>query len=143
VGGGGLAAGTCLAADAAGTGTKVVGVEPEAADDTKRSLDAGHRVTIPVPRTIADGQAVATPGALTFPINQRHLEAVILVSDDELVDAMRFCFDRMKLVTEPSGVCGIAALLHRRVDYRRIGVILSGGNVGAARFAELLGRQLQ
>jgi threonine dehydratase len=141
VGGGGLAAGTCIAV--AASGVKVVGVEPEAGDDTKRSLDAGERVTIAVPNTIADGQQISTPGALTFDINRRHLEGIELVSDDDLIDAMRFCFDRMKLVTEPSGVCAIAALLQGKVGYRRIGVILSGGNVGAARFAELLGSQLQ
>ncbi|MEA3075887.1 MAG: threo-3-hydroxy-L-aspartate ammonia-lyase [Actinomycetota bacterium] len=142
VGGGGLAAGTCIAA-AAATGVKVVGVEPAAGDDTLRSLVAGERVAIAVPQTIADGQAVATPGALTFPINQRHLERIDLVTDDELVDAMRFCFDRMKLVAEPSGVCAIAALLQGKVGYGRVGVILSGGNVGAARFAELLGRDVE
>lgn len=127
VGGGGLAAGTCIAA--ADSNTAVVGVEPEAGDDTKRSLDAGHRVTIPIPNTIADGQQISTPGELTFAINQPRLAGIELVGDDELVDAMRFCFDRMKLVTEPSGVCGIAALLQQRHGYRRVGVILSGGNV--------------
>lgn len=137
VGGGGLAAGTCIAAG----DIAVVGVEPQAGDDTKRSLEQGHRVTIPIPNTIADGQQISTPGELTFAINQRRLAGIVLVSDDELIDTMKFCFDRMKLVTEPSGVCGIAALLQRQHDYGRVGVILSGGNVGAARFAELLGRR--
>jgi threonine dehydratase len=140
VGGGGLAAGSAVVAAAQGAPPAVVGVEPEAGDDTLRSLDAGERVTIPVPRTIADGQQIATPGRLTFEVNRRLLREVVLVSDDELLDAMAFCFDRMKLVTEPSGVCGIAALLQRRVagvDGGRVGVILSGGNVGLERFVSL------
>jgi threo-3-hydroxy-L-aspartate ammonia-lyase len=141
VGGGGLVAGTATVAKAdAARPIRVVGVEPEAGDDAKRSLESGERVTIAVPETIADGQQTTSPGALTFAVMQQDVDDIVLVSDDELLDAMAFCFDRMKLVTEPSGVCGIAALLNGRivdVAGRRVGVILSGGNVGLARFVEL------
>jgi len=138
VGGGGLVAGCATVAAALDPGIRVIGVEPEAGDDTRRSLAAGHRVEIPVPRTIADGQQITAPGELTFPIVQRLVSEVVLVSDGELLDAMRFAFDRLKIVLEPSGACGLAALLAGRVDPgERCGVILSGGNVGLERFAEL------
>ncbi|MEU4052077.1 pyridoxal-phosphate dependent enzyme [Streptomyces olivaceus] len=141
VGGGGLIAGCATAVKGLHPATRVVGVEPEAGDDTRRSLEAGRRVTVPVPRTIADGQAVATPGELTFAVNRRLLDGVVLVSDDEIRDAMRFAFERLKTVLEPSGATGLAVLLNGRIDPlpRRIGVVLSGGNVDAARFAELCG----
>ncbi|MCC2265979.1 pyridoxal-phosphate dependent enzyme [Streptomyces sp. CT1-17] len=141
VGGGGLIAGCATAVKGLHPATRVVGVEPEAGDDTRRSLEAGRRVTVPVPRTIADGQAVATPGELTFAVNRRLLDGIVLVSDDEIRDAMRFAFERLKTVLEPSGATGLAALLSGRIDPlpRRIGVVLSGGNVDAARFAELCG----
>ncbi|MGV9391578.1 pyridoxal-phosphate dependent enzyme [Streptomyces olivaceus] len=141
VGGGGLIAGCATAVKGLHPATRVVGVEPEAGDDTRRSLEAGRRVTVPVPRTIADGQAVATPGELTFAVNRRLLDGIVLVSDDEIVHAMRFAFERLKTVLEPSGATGLAALLNGRIDPlpRRIGVVLSGGNVDAARFAELCG----
>lgn len=141
VGGGGLIAGSATAAKALHPGIRVVGVEPEAGDDTKRSLESGVRVTLPVPRTIADGQALATPGAITFPINQRLVDGISLVSDAEIVTAMRFAFERLKIVLEPSGATGLAALLAGRVDAlpSRIGVIASGGNIDTGRFIELLG----
>jgi threonine dehydratase len=138
VGGGGLVAGCATVAAALQPGLRVIGVEPQAGDDTRRSLDAGHRVEIAVPRTIADGQQITIPGELTFPVVQALVSDVVLVSDDELLEAMRFAFDRLKIVLEPSGACGLAALLADRVDPgERCGVILSGGNVGLARFAEL------
>ncbi|GHC03748.1 MULTISPECIES: threo-3-hydroxy-L-aspartate ammonia-lyase [Streptomyces rochei group] len=141
VGGGGLIAGSATAAKALHPGIRVIGVEPEAGDDTKRSLDSGARVTIPVPRTIADGQALPTPGELTFSLNRRLVDAITLVSDDEIVAAMRFAFERLKIVLEPSGATALAALLAGRPEPRprRIGVIASGGNVDAGRFAELIG----
>jgi threonine dehydratase len=118
-----------------------VGVEPETGDDTKRSLAAGERVSIPVPRTIADGLQMTTPGELTFEINRRQVDEVVLVSDAELVEAMRLYFDQLKTVAEPSGSAALAALLSGRVGVagKRVGVVLSGGNVGAERFAELIG----
>jgi threonine dehydratase len=142
VGGGGLIAGSAVAAKGVSPSIRVVGVEPEAGDDTRRSLAAGERVTIPVPRTIADAMGASVPGALTFPLVRRLVDEVVLVGDDELRDGMRFLFDRMKLVAEPTGASPVAALLTGRLPVAglRVGVILSGGNVDAARFAELLGR---
>ena len=139
VGGGGLLAGCATAARAIAPDIEMIGVEPEQGDDTRRSLAAGERVRIPVPRTIADGQQVETPGELTFEVNRQLADSVELVSDGDIIDAMLFAFDRMKVVLEPSGACALAALLAGRVlrPGRRVGVVLSGGNVGAARFAEL------
>ncbi|WP_282793475.1 threo-3-hydroxy-L-aspartate ammonia-lyase [Streptomyces sp. CC224B] len=139
VGGGGLIAGSSTAAKGLHPDIRVIGVEPEAGDDTKRSLEAGHRVSVPVPRTIADGQAIETPGELTFPINQRLVDEVVLVSDDEIRAAMRFAFERLKIVVEPSGATALAALLAGRLTDvpPRVGVIVSGGNINTHRFAEL------
>jgi threo-3-hydroxy-L-aspartate ammonia-lyase len=140
VGGGGLIAGSATAAKGLQPGIRVVGVEPAAGDDTKRSLAAGERVSIPVPRTIADGQAADIPGELTFSINRHLVDEIVLVSDEEIREAMRFAFDRMKLVMEPSGATGVAALLAGGLSPAppRIGVIVSGGNVDWHRFATLL-----
>jgi threonine dehydratase len=140
VGGGGLMAGSATVAKGLGD-TRVVGVEPVAGDDTKRSLAAGERVSIPVPRTIADGQAASIPGEITFAINRELVDEIVLVSDDEIRDGLRFAFDRLKTVVEPSGATGLAALLSGRLAVpsgARVGVILSGGNVGWQRFAELV-----
>jgi threonine dehydratase len=139
VGGGGLIAGCATAAKALAPDIRVVGVEPEAGDDTRRSLQAGERVRIDVPRTIADGQQIPVPGELTFPVIQRLVDDVVLASDDEIVDAMRLLFERLKTVAEPSGACALAALLAGRVDVAglRVGVTLSGGNVDVERFAAL------
>ena len=140
VGGGGLIAGCATAAKALRPGIRVVGVEPEAGDDTRRSLAAGERVRIETPRTIADGQQADIPGEQTFAVNRRLVDAVEVVADAEIIEAMAFLFDRLKLVAEPSGASAVAALLSGRVDAagKRVGVIVSGGNVGAARFAELI-----
>jgi threonine dehydratase len=140
IGGGGLAAGTATIAASLSPGIEVHGVEPEAGDDTKRSLEAGRPVEIPIPRTIADGQGATTPGELTLPINRDLLAGVTLASDAEIVAAMRFLFERQKLVAEPSGAIALAALLSRRLRFTgaRVGVVISGGNIDAARFAELL-----
>jgi threonine dehydratase len=140
IGGGGLMAGCATAATALSPGIRMIGVEPAAGDDTARSLAAGERVEIGVPRTIADGQAIPIPGELTFAINQRLLDSVELVSDDEIRTAMAFAFERLKIVLEPSGASALAALLAGRIQGRpeRIGVVLSGGNVGLERFHELL-----
>ena len=139
VGGGGLIAGCATAAAALRPGIRVVGVEPEAGDDTRRSLEAGRRVRVEIPKTIADGLQTTEPGELTFDVNRRLVDEVVTVRDDEILDAMAFLFDRLKLVTEPSGAVGVAALLGGRVRGGRIGVVISGGNVGVARFAALLG----
>jgi threonine dehydratase len=140
VGGGGLIAGCATAAKALAPQIRVVGVEPEAGDDTRRSLAAGERVRIDVPRTIADGQQVPMPGALTFPVIQERVDEIVVASDAEIVAAMRLLFERLKTVAEPSGACALAALLAGRVDVAglRVGVTLSGGNVSAARFSELI-----
>ncbi|WP_439381290.1 pyridoxal-phosphate dependent enzyme [Amycolatopsis lexingtonensis] len=139
VGGGGLIAGSSTAAKALQPGIRVVGVEPADGDDTKRSLEAGERVSIPVPRTIADGQAASIPGELTFSINRNLVDDIALVSDDAVREAMRFAFERLKLVLEPSGATGLAALMSGQVAASgRVGVIISGGNVSPERFAELI-----
>lgn len=140
VGGGGLVAGCGVACSAGSKSVRLFGVEPELGDDTRRSLQAGERIQVPVPQTIADGQQVTQPGRLTFELNRHLLEDVVLVSDEEILDAMEFAFDRLKIVTEPSGATGIAALLQGRVEVKgaRVGVVVSGGNVGVSRFCELL-----
>jgi threo-3-hydroxy-L-aspartate ammonia-lyase len=141
LGGGGLLAGCATAIKALSPTTRVVGVEPEEGDDFVRSLAAGERVRIDVPRTIADGQQLPQPGELTFPVVQRLVDEVVTVSDAEIVDAMRLLFERTKTVTEPSGASAFAALLAGKVDAAglRVGVTLSGGNITASRFSELVG----
>jgi len=140
LGGGGLLAGCALAATKRRPGIAIWGVEPEAGDDWVQSLERGERITIPVPRTIADGAQTTSPGALTFPIVRALGRGVVTVSDDELRAAMRFAFERLKLVIEPTGALGLAAVLCGKVDVRgqRAGVIISGGNVDAATFADAL-----
>jgi threonine dehydratase len=138
VGGGGLLAGCATVAKALDSSTRVIGVEPETADDTRRSLEVGERIDLGVPQTIADGLQVSTPGELTFEVVRRRADAIVTVSDAELVDAMRFAFDRLKLVLEPSGAAALAALLGGKIEARgRIGAVLSGGNVGVERFRQL------
>jgi threo-3-hydroxy-L-aspartate ammonia-lyase len=141
VGGGGLMAGCATAATVMSPGIRMIGVEPAAGDDHARSLAAGERVDIAVPRTIADGQAISTPGELTFAVNRRLVDSFELVSDEEIVAAMAFAFERLKIVLEPSGASALAALLAGRIHGlpERVGVVLSGGNVGLERFVELLG----
>jgi threo-3-hydroxy-L-aspartate ammonia-lyase len=140
VSGGGLIAGCATAAKALRPEIRVVGVEPETGDDTRQSLAAGERVRIDVPRTIADGLQATSPGELTFAVNSRRVDEIVTVTDEEIVAAMIFIYERMKIVAEPSGAVGIAALLAGKVDAndKAAGVVLSGGNVGAARFAELV-----
>jgi threonine dehydratase len=141
LGGGGLMAGVATAARSGRPDIKVIGVEPAAGNDHAQSLAAGERVRIPMPRTIADGLAVDSPGELTFSINRRLVDEVVLVTDDEIVAAMGFLFDRMKIVVEPSGAASIAALLSGRLPLAglRVGVVISGGNVDTARFVDLIG----
>ena len=137
VGGGGLIAGSATIAKELGV-KWVVGVEPEAGDDWKQSFAAREIVTIDVPRTIADGLQTHSPGKLTWEVASRLVDEIVTVTDQQLVEAMRFAFERLKLVIEPSGAAGIAAVLNGLVSGDRVGVIVSGGNVGAARFAELI-----
>jgi threonine dehydratase len=140
VGGGGLISGATLAFEGMNR-PMVFGVEPAAGDDTLQSLRKGERVRIDVPRTIADGQQVETPGAITFEIVRRRVADIVTVTDDEIIDAMAFAFDYLKTVLEPSGASALAALLSGRFrphEGQRVGIILSGGNVGVDRFVELL-----
>jgi threonine dehydratase len=141
VGGGGLIAGCATAVKSLLPQARVVGVEPQAGDDVARSKAAGRRVRIEVKPTIADGQQAATPGALTWPIISRLVDDVVTVSDAEIVAAMRLLFERLKVVAEPSGACALAALLAGRLETsgQRIGVVLSGANIDAQRFGELIG----
>ncbi|MFK4149238.1 pyridoxal-phosphate dependent enzyme [Streptomyces sp. NPDC004065] len=140
VGGGGLIAGSAIAGKGLLPGLRVVGVEPEQGDDTKRSLEAGRRVSVPVPRTIADGQAADIPGELTFSVNSRLVDDIALVGDDHIREAMRFAFERLKIVVEPSGASALAALLAHRIDRLppRVGVVVSGGNIDTERFTRIL-----
>jgi threonine dehydratase len=140
-GGGGLLAGTAVAATRLRPGIRVVGVEPEAGADVAQSLREGRRVSIPVPETIADSLQTTCVGERSFAILQVLAEGIVTVSDLELRRAMAFLFSRMKLVVEPGGSAAAAALLAGRVpgvSGRRVGVVLSGGNVDPARFAELV-----
>lgn len=131
VGGGGLLAGCAVAAKGIDPSIRVFGVETVGADDTKQSLVAGERVMIPPPGTIADGIRLTTPGELTFPILRQHLEDVLVVSDDDVLDALRFVMLRMKLVFEPSGAVPVAAALQGLIpdSCRRVGIVISGGNI--------------
>ncbi len=141
MGGGGLMAGIATVATALQPAITLVGVEPEAGDDHRRSFAAGDRVRITSPRTIADGLASDAPGVLTWSVNHRLVSDVVLVSDDAIRDAMRFLFDRMKLAVEPSGAVTVAAVLGQDLDVsgKRVGLVLSGGNIDSERFVELLG----
>ncbi len=129
-GGGGLLAGSALAAQIASPGCRVIGVEPEAADDGRRSLESGTIQTVHNPQTIADGARTPSLGTRTFPIIQALVSQIVTVDDLELLDTLRFVWERMKLVVEPTGCLGAAALLHGKVDAQgqRVGVIFSGGN---------------
>ena len=141
VGGGGLISGCATVVKALAPSARVVGVEPVASDDVARSLASGRRERVAVGRTIADGQQTATPGELTWPVIHALVDAVVTVTDEQIRAAMGFCFERLKLVVEPSGACALAALLAGVIPVagRRVGVVLSGGNVGAAAFAGLMG----
>jgi threonine dehydratase len=142
VGGGGLMAGCSTVARTLFPGMAVVGVEADTANDTYLSLRKGERVTIPPPPTIADGIRVTSPGALTFPILQKNLTDLCLVTDEEIVATVRFLALRARIVVEPTGAVGAAAVLHGKLAVprgSRVGVVLSGGNIDP----ELLIRILQ
>jgi threonine dehydratase len=138
--GSGLLAGCAVAAKHLRPQIRLFGVEPEAGNDTWQSLRKGERVEIPVPKTIADGLQVTAPGKLTFPIVRELVEDILLVSDQELISTLRFILERMKVLVEPSGAAGAAAVFHHKFDFagKRVGVLLSGGNVDLARLGEYL-----
>ena len=138
--GGGLFAGVATAVKALNPKVRCFPVEPADADDTRQSLLKGERVTIPPPTTIADGLRVQIPGRLTFPIVQQLAEDVLTVSDDEIVVTLRFILFRMKLLVETSGVAAAAAVMFQKLpaDVKRVGVVLSGGNIDPELLAQLI-----
>jgi threonine dehydratase len=140
VGGGGLISGCATAAKHRLPECAVIGVEPEAGNDVQQSLERGEIVHIDVPRTIADGAQTQHAGRYTFPVIQALVDRVVTVTDEQLVKAMRFFGERMKIIVEPTGCLGAAAALDNVVDVRgrRVGVILSGGNIDLRRYAELV-----
>ena len=140
-GGGGLLSGVAVAARGLAPAIRLWGVEPEAGDDMRRSLAAGEPVSIPVPNTIADALQTTRPAERTLAIVGALCEGIVTASDLELRRAMALLASRLKLVVEPGGAAAFAALLHGRVpgvEGRRVGVVLSGGNVDLARFGELV-----
>ncbi|HVT95748.1 MAG TPA: pyridoxal-phosphate dependent enzyme [Bryobacteraceae bacterium] len=130
IGGGGLMAGCAIAAKALRPAIRLLGVEPEAANDTWQSFRAGHRIEIPMPKTIADGLMSTSPGALTFPVIQRLVDDVLLVSEEEIRETVKFLLTRMKILVEPSGAVAAAAVLFGKLPagISRAGIVLSGGN---------------
>ncbi|HEX7955444.1 MAG TPA: pyridoxal-phosphate dependent enzyme, partial [Pyrinomonadaceae bacterium] len=130
-GGGGLFAGASTAAKALRPGVRCFPVESELSDDTRQSFLKGERVHIPPPATVADGMRTQTPGALTFPFVRRNAEDVLTVSEDEIVEALRFLLFRLKILVEPTGAVAAAAALFGKIppDVERVGVVISGGNV--------------
>ena len=141
LGGGGLLAGSALAASALSPSCKVIGVEPEAGNDGQQSLRAGGIVHIDVPDTIADGARTTHLGEHNFNVIERHVDDIVTVSDAQLVETMKFFAERMKMVVEPTGCLAAAAALNGIVDVRgkRVGILVSGGNVDLATFARLVG----
>jgi threonine dehydratase len=140
VGGGGLISGCAVAAHHMSPGIRVIGIEPEAGNDTQQSLAKGEIVHIETPKTIADGAQTQHSGTLTFAVIQQHVASIATVSDAQLVQTMKFFAERMKMVVEPTGCLAAAALLEGVVDARglRVGVVISGGNVDMARYAGFL-----
>ncbi|MFT3953609.1 MAG: threo-3-hydroxy-L-aspartate ammonia-lyase [Piscinibacter sp.] len=139
-GGGGFLSGCTIAAKHLLPGIAVFGAEPERGNDMQQSLQRGEIVSIDVPRTICDGQQTQAVGRHPFEVIKAHVTDVLTVPDPVVVDAMRFAFERLKLVLEPSGACALAALMHHRERFagKRVGVTLSGGNVGLDRFVALI-----
>jgi len=133
-GGGGLLTGCAVAAKHLSPGIKVIGVEPEAGDDATRSFNSKALQSVKAPQTIADGARTESMGDVTFPLMLRHVDDMMTVSDAELLKTMFFLWERMKFVCEPTGVLGAAALLEKKIDVhgKRVGVVISGGNVDLA-----------
>ena len=140
VGGGGLLAGSLLAAEALAPQCRVVGVEPAAGNDGQQSFKAGHVVQIPTPHTIADGAQTQALGQLTFPIIQRRADDMVTATDEQLVESLRFFAERMKIVVEPTGALAFAGAQHGNVVIHgaRVGILISGGNVDLSRLARFL-----
>jgi len=140
LGGGGLLAGSILSAQALSPNCAVYGVEPEAGNDGQQSLRKGEIVRIPAPKSLADGAVTTHLGQLTFPIIQQGAKDIVTVTDPQLVDTMKFFAERMKMVVEPTGCLSSAAVLHQVVATpgKRVGVIISGGNVDLVQYARLL-----
>ena len=144
LGGGGLMAGSCLALKALSPNCKIYGVEPEAGNDVQQSFRSGKPVKIDVPKTIADGAQTQCVGKLTFPIIQSHASDILTATDTQLIDCMKFFAERMKMVVEPTGALGFAAARHAATTQaipfkgKRIGVLVSGGNVDMATFNQLI-----
>lgn len=138
--GGGLFAGVSSAAKFLKPSIRCFAAEPDTANDTQQSVAKGERVKIPPPPTIADGLRVQRPGELTFPITRQNVEAVLTVTDEEIIATMKFFLFRMKLLVEPSGAAAAAAVFTRKIppDCRRVGVVLSGGNVDSDVLCEML-----
>lgn len=145
VGGGGLAAGVSTAVKHLSPGAQVYGVEPSAFDDTARSMVSGHREKIdPAARSICDALQTPSPGEITFAINHRTLDGVLTVSDAQVAEAIRYAYTTLKLVVEPGGVVGLAALLAGELDVsgQTVGIVLSGGNIDPALFSRILAGDL-
>ena len=142
--GGGLFAGVSTAAKAMTPQIRCFAVEPDTADDTRQSFLKGERVTIPPPPTIADGLRVQSPGTLTFPILQKNAEDVLTVSDQEIIETIKFFLFRMKLLVEPSGAAAAAAVFSGKLprNTKRVGVIVSGGNIDADLLSKFLQNQV-
>lgn len=140
VGGGGLLSGSAVAAHGSNPQIAMYGVEPQAGNDFQQSMQRNEIVHIDVPHTIADGLQTQAPGELTFATVRAHHGTIVTVSDQELCDAMRFAFERLKIVMEPSGAAGLAAVMTGKIDAarKRVGIIISGGNVDLERFSQLL-----
>jgi threonine dehydratase len=140
LGGGGLLAGSALATRALSPRCKLYGVEPEAGNDGQQSFRSGHVVTIATPRTIADGAQTQHLGEYTFAIIRRDVDDVLTATDDQLIESMKFFAERMKMVVEPTGCLGFAAAVHAGlpIQGKRVGVVLSGGNVDLNHFARFI-----
>jgi len=140
LGGGGLLAGSALSARALSPGCAVIGVEPEAGNDGQQSLRKGEIVHIPVPKSIADGAITTHVGYHNFPIIKRDVDDVVTVTDAQLVETMRFFAERMKIIVEPTGCLAAAAVLQGLIDCsgKRVGILISGGNIDLATFNTLL-----
>tara|TARA_A100000164_G_scaffold382134_1_gene438788 strand:+ start:1093 stop:2043 length:951 start_codon:yes stop_codon:yes gene_type:complete len=139
VGGGGLIAGTALAIQQLNPKCQIIGVEPEKGNDVQRSLAAGAIIEIAVPETIADGQQTTSAGVHTFPIIQKYVDEIVTVTDEQIIEAMVFLFKYQNQVVEPSGASSLAAVLNDKTHSKgkRVGVIISGGNISPERFFAL------